>query len=54
VLAADQGSSIFMSLRSVEMVYILLMVISNLLWIAGAWYLLSILKKADDAADKKQ
>jgi hypothetical protein len=54
VLAADQGSSIFMSLGSVEMVYILLMVISNILWLAGAWYLLSTFKMTDDPAAGKE
>ena len=50
MLTAEQGSGIFISLRTVEMVYIGLLAISNLLWIAGAWYLLSTFKKKDDPA----
>jgi hypothetical protein len=50
VLTAEQGSGIFISVRTVEMVYIGLMAISNLLWIAGAWYLLSTFKKKNDPA----
>ena len=49
VLTAEQGNGIFISLRTVEIVYIGLMAISNLLWIAGAWYLLSTIKKNDPA-----
>ena len=49
VLTAEQGNGIFISVRTVEMVYIGLLAISNLLWIAGAWYLLSTIKKNDPA-----
>ena len=51
VLTAEQGSGVFISLRSVEMVYIGLIAISNLLWVAGVWYLLSTFKKKDDPAN---
>ena len=47
-LPSEQSHSIFMSVGSVVMVYILLLVISNVLWIAGAWYLVSRFKKRDD------
>ena len=50
VLTAEQGGGIFISLRTVEIVYIGLMAISNLLWIAGVWYLLSAFKKNNDPA----
>jgi hypothetical protein len=50
MLTAEQGSGIFISLRSVEIVYTGLLAISNLLWIAGAWYLISTFKKKNDPA----
>jgi hypothetical protein len=50
VLTAEQGNGVFISVRTVEMVYIGLMAISNLLWIVGGWYLLSTIKKKDDPA----
>jgi hypothetical protein len=50
VLTAEQGAGIFISLRSVELLYIMLMALSNIFWIAGAWYLLSTIKKKDDPA----
>jgi hypothetical protein len=48
VLTDQQRSGIFMSVGSVVMIYILLLVISNVLWIAGVWYLVSRFKKSDD------
>jgi hypothetical protein len=50
VLTAEQGNGIFISVRTVEIVYIGLMTISNLLWITGVWYLLSTIKKNDPPA----
>jgi len=50
VLTAEQGGGIFISVRTVEIVYIGLMAVSNVLWMVGVWYLLSIIKKNDPAA----
>jgi len=48
VLTAEQRSGIFTSVGSVVMIYISLLVISNVLWACGAWYLVSRLKHRGD------
>jgi len=40
-LTPDQGRSILFSARSAVMIFVLLLVVSNALWIIGAWYLVS-------------
>lgn len=52
-LTSDQGNSILFSAGSVVMIYVLLLVISNVLWIAGAWYLVSRFKSHDDQSSNK-
>jgi hypothetical protein len=47
-LTSDQGHSILFSAGSAVMIYVLLLVISNALWIAGAWYLVSRFSRKDD------
>jgi hypothetical protein len=47
-LPPEQTHSIFFSIGSVVVFYILLLVVSNLIWIAGAWYLVSRFKKKED------
>jgi hypothetical protein len=40
-MTAEQKHGIGMSVGSIEMVFILLLVVTNVLWIVGAWFLLS-------------
>jgi uncharacterized membrane protein YjgN (DUF898 family) len=48
VLTAEQRAGIFMSVGSIVMIYILLLVASNVLWMAGAWYLVSRCKSSEN------
>jgi hypothetical protein len=48
VLTVDQRTGIFMSVGSIVMIYILLLVVSNVLWMAGAWYFVSRFKKIEN------
>ena len=48
VLTEQQRNGIFTSVGSILIIYILLLVISNVFWIAGVWYLVSRFKKRDD------
>jgi hypothetical protein len=47
VLTAQQRQGIAMSVGSVEIFYILLLVVTNVLWIVGAWFLLPRSKAKD-------
>jgi hypothetical protein len=47
-LTSDQGRSILFSADSAVVIYVLMLAVSNVLWIIGGWYLVSRFSKKDD------